>query len=325
MKRRPNKNAKSKYYQSFNVGTGECATRECRSKAADKILALRTYFQDNKFDLYDENAVLLPIVYNTLYQENPMSLSDAAHTGNFNVVEYIMNTQNPSGKAINDALYWTISRNDFEMFQYLFSLQKPLPFVPEEGDDTTEEDARNADLLEHCAFHGRIAMVYYLLDKDVFITDQAIYFAIGQDRSEIIKIFLEHPEQKDEAFDDIEDIRDVWLDDSVRVAALNCMIFLLEYLRTKFSRQDFQDVVNNCLVFASQRGHLSIVSYLIEQCGAQVHFQEDQPVAIAVLLNNYEVVRYLLENGADINVAENEAHLAPNTSDDLLRLIDSFQ
>ena len=61
-----------------------------------------------------------------------------------------------------------------------------------------------------------------------------------------------------------------------------------------------QDLFTTPLSAASENGYLEIVKYLVEH-GADIEFNENWPLWLSAAYGHLEVVKYLLENGADIH------------------------
>ena len=63
------------------------------------------------------------------------------------------------------------------------------------------------------------------------------------------------------------------------------------------------------LISASYKGHLDIVTYLVEECQADVNKvdkENESPLALACSGQHFAVIDYLYKRGADVNVADNE-------------------
>jgi ankyrin repeat protein len=60
------------------------------------------------------------------------------------------------------------------------------------------------------------------------------------------------------------------------------------------------------LRFSSENGHLDMVKYLVEH-GADIHAKEDYALRWASLTGRLKVVIYLVEHGADIQAKDDEA------------------
>ncbi len=58
---------------------------------------------------------------------------------------------------------------------------------------------------------------------------------------------------------------------------------------------------NNTLVKAAEDGNLKVVKYMIDN-GADIHYNNDQALVYSNENGHYDVVRYLLEKGANANV-----------------------
>jgi len=64
--------------------------------------------------------------------------------------------------------------------------------------------------------------------------------------------------------------------------------------------------LNLDLIKFSNRGKLEIVKYLVEN-GANIHAKNDQALRNASYYGDLEIVKYLVKNGADIHVRNDEA------------------
>ncbi len=68
------------------------------------------------------------------------------------------------------------------------------------------------------------------------------------------------------------------------------------------SVDDFSDInLSTSLVTASLKGDLTAAKYLID-IGADIDFGEGRPLASAVNRNNFNIVQFLVENGANVNI-----------------------
>ena len=66
--------------------------------------------------------------------------------------------------------------------------------------------------------------------------------------------------------------------------------------------------INNVLPYICKFGHLKIVKYLVEECGADVRAKNDEAVRGSSICGHLEVVKYLVEKcGADARVENDEA------------------
>ena len=81
-------------------------------------------------------------------------------------------------------------------------------------------------------------------------------------------------------------------------ASMNGQLELVKYLIKEQGANIILDE-NKALRTASCYGHLEIVKYLIEN-GADVHSFNDQALRYASGYGHLEIVKYLIENGADI-------------------------
>jgi len=55
------------------------------------------------------------------------------------------------------------------------------------------------------------------------------------------------------------------------------------------------------LRYASEKGHLEVVKYLVERVNADVHRDEDSALRYACLCGQLEVVKYLISKGAAVH------------------------
>jgi hypothetical protein len=74
----------------------------------------------------------------------------------------------------------------------------------------------------------------------------------------------------------------------------------------KFSRYDISEVdsVAEAITFAVENNNIEIVKYLIETCPQFIYCYENYPLRAACERGYLELVKYLVENGADINALE---------------------
>ena len=80
----------------------------------------------------------------------------------------------------------------------------------------------------------------------------------------------------------------------------------LLYLARQLVAEDLSYNKNRALRTASERGHLSVVKYLVEH-GADITAQDNEAVILASVYGHLSVVKYLVEHGADITARNNEA------------------
>ncbi len=76
----------------------------------------------------------------------------------------------------------------------------------------------------------------------------------------------------------------------------------LEYLWRKILPNYEEYSKNRALYFASERGNLSVVKYLVEQ-KANIDFNYSQPLRISSENGHLAVVKFLVEQGADIDAS----------------------
>ena len=80
----------------------------------------------------------------------------------------------------------------------------------------------------------------------------------------------------------------------------------LLYLAGKLLPRDLSYSKNRALIYASQNGYFPIVKYLVEN-GADITTQSNAPVIFASGKGHLSVVKYLVEHGADVTTNDNEA------------------
>lgn len=66
-------------------------------------------------------------------------------------------------------------------------------------------------------------------------------------------------------------------------------------------RIDFNDTKDESLIIASEHGFLDVVKYLVEN-GANIHADDESALEWAIIENNYDVVKYLIDKGANPTV-----------------------
>ena len=94
-------------------------------------------------------------------------------------------------------------------------------------------------------------------------------------------------------------------DKLLRKAIKNRVLSLVIY-SIKEGANIYRDDYKAPLIIASQIGNLDAVKYLVEQ-GVNIHVNDDDAVAIASLGGHLDVVKYLVEHGADIHIEDEYA------------------
>lgn len=81
------------------------------------------------------------------------------------------------------------------------------------------------------------------------------------------------------------------------------LVILVEVLKeTDFEIKD----KNEALFWFSRRGNLEVLKYLVEN-GADIHAAKDSALSSAAFNGHLEIVKYLVEHGADIHSEHNRA------------------
>ena len=90
-------------------------------------------------------------------------------------------------------------------------------------------------------------------------------------------------------------------------SAINGELSLVKYSFKQFTPEYTTLMKNSMLCQASLHGRINIVKYLVEEQQTNIHENEDEALMEAVEGNHLDVVKYLIEHGADINARENDA------------------
>ena len=90
---------------------------------------------------------------------------------------------------------------------------------------------------------------------------------------------------------------DCW---SLRYASWNSHLEVVKYLIENCGA-NVHTQNNSALCDACSDGHLEVVKYLIEKCGADVKNTNDEAIKRAVRINSPELIKYLIEHGANEN------------------------
>lgn len=73
----------------------------------------------------------------------------------------------------------------------------------------------------------------------------------------------------------------------------------------------------NPLIMAIQQSHLEVIKYLVEQ-GANIYINNDEPIERALNGKNIEIVEYLISQGADLYLADNKYLISTVSAGNLL-------
>ena len=96
-----------------------------------------------------------------------------------------------------------------------------------------------------------------------------------------------------------------WSDVYIQMVQFVRSVNTTNWLRNKEEVISFQDK-NEALTFASQEGHIDIVKYLVEN-GADIHARNDWALIMASENGHLDIVKYLVNEGADIHVRKDWA------------------
>ena len=90
---------------------------------------------------------------------------------------------------------------------------------------------------------------------------------------------------------------DIYQVKSIIIDPLTIIRNLLSELRSS------QNILNISVCNASRNGHVQVVKIVLEN-GADIHAREDEPLRVASEKGHTEIVKLLLQHGADIHARE---------------------
>jgi hypothetical protein len=101
----------------------------------------------------------------------------------------------------------------------------------------------------------------------------------------------------------------VWLrkkDQTVKDAARDGNLIGLKYLVEHCYANINTPLDDYALILSAGNGHLEMVKYLVEH-GADIHKNDDEALSVSAGNGHLDIVKYLLEKGANLNAEENYA------------------
>ncbi len=155
-------------------------------------------------------------------------------------------------------------------------------------------------LIEFAAVYGRLDIIKYLLengyDKEIFLKDNSLVFAASNDFTEIIKYLIENGKDIDQPFDNIKGY--TALREAAQVNSVESATLLCS-LGANVNAEG----LDTPLYIAAAEGNFEIVKLLVDN-GADVNYSNKfgtTPYKIAKCFDQNEIADYLLEHGANPN------------------------
>ena len=162
----------------------------------------------------------------------------------------------------------------------------------------TSEDWNS--LIEFAAVYGRLDIIKYLLengyDKETFLKDNSLIFAASNDFTEIIKYLIEKGKDIDQPFDNIKGY--TALREAAQVNSVESVALLCS-LGANVNAEG----LDTPLYIAATEGNFEIVKLLVDN-GANVNYSNKfgtTPYKIATFFDQNEIADYLLKHGANPN------------------------
>ena len=208
-----------------------------------------------------------------IYADN--ALKNSAYNGNLDIVKYLRKYVS----NVNDALSLSAENDHLEIVKYLV----------ENGAD--KHAVGNA--LKISAENGYLDIVKYLVDQGINNISDALRISAENDNLEIVKYLVE----------------DCGVDkhvagDALKISAQEGNLEIVKYLiETGIDVHTTSDALR----ISAEYGHLKIVKYLIEECGVDVHTEDDDALKISAENGYLDIVKYLVDQGADIHAGNDYA------------------
>ena len=161
----------------------------------------------------------------------------------------------------------------------------------------------NDSMLCWASVNGRTETVKLLLDYGANVhanDDEALFYAVGSGYIEIANLLLEHGADIHARNGRI--LNDLVIDffNFIRNGDIELIKFSLKY-----GNIDIHAKNDHALRLAVKKGHFQVVKILLEY-GANVHAKNDEALRIAIKNKDIDLVNMLLNHGANINIVQNE-------------------
>lgn len=213
---------------------------------------------------------------------NPVMI--AAEHGHLEVVKYLCTFEDVNVRSGNDyALHWSCANGHLEMVKFL---------IEEKGADPM---SKLNFPIEQAAQYGHLQIVQYLQSKGANLRsniDYPLRIAAYHGHLEVVKFLTENG----------ADVRSK-NNFAIRRAAEEGHLEVVKYLHE--AGADINILNYYAIKWASINGHLQVVKYIYENSDPlQLQLIVDSLVVYAYTNRSFEVIKYLIEKGADSTVME---------------------
>ncbi len=179
--------------------------------------------------------------------------------------------------------------------------------------DLTQEEK---DLfLRDASYFNYTDIAKYLVDEGadlnadyLFSTITPLMFAATNNNLELVKYLV-----KNGANIDVDN------NSVIKDAAERGELELVKYLIENYDESEIENVIKIVSYSATSKGHLNIIKYLFENNFAADSFYES--IIYAAYFGHFEIVKYMIKNGADINTRDLLSNAAMNGHLDVVKYL----
>lgn len=216
----------------------------------------------------------------------------ASQYGNLDIVKFLVDQGYNNGTVNDDgmsALYTAVDHDHFEVAKY---------FIENRGYFSMDDLSKTRDILGTASANGNIDMMDFIISSGYTLNDDkllhALYCAIGSDKLDAIDFLTKKGADVNEIYqfssllDDIDNLD------------------TLKFLISRGANINGSNV--RLLYWASQRGDIDIVDFLLQQGISANLIQKysdgsggESPLMAAAFSGEFDIVQLLVENGADVN------------------------
>jgi ankyrin repeat protein len=265
----------------------------------------------------------------TTNQEDATVAHIAVRYGHLNIVKYLIQKDESLLTDVdysgNTILYLAVEKGYLDIVEYLVEIH---------GQDVAQRN----DFLYRCtpvhiaARYGHLSVLRYLVEKkngDVDATNELkqtpVFLAAINKHLDVVKYLIESRKANATVVDHRNhNLLFVAVDEN----NMMLMKYLLDERKTQFD-VNWRDIHGTTLVHrAALLNHLDCLAYLVETKHADVNAPDDAnrtPLHSAARNNNYQICKYLVEHGANVNTENDEGHLPiqETTSDSVVTLLEN--
>lgn len=249
-----------------------------------------------EFNFIEFLIKMLIFQYLQNHQTEDNDLEKLIECNKYEFLKYLINKNDILNH--NDILLLACIHGHLDMVKYLINQGVDIYF---EHEDIDADGADKMNILLIASYKGHLHIVTYLIrnqNMDPHMQYNApLVWACAYGRLNVVKYLIEEEQTED---------LDIHIDNDNLIvqACISGNLELVKYLIDK----GLDIHINNDSVLCEATKNLEFFKYLVEEHNFDPRMQDDKPFSIAcTYLDSSDVIKYLIELGADINMNDGQA------------------